>query len=182
MTEIPTGIKVLIVINSLLSIIIGFYLIFSPGFIVWLVCAAIFVYGVNLIVRYFAMKDNRSGWDIVIGIISVLLGLFLLFGSPEARIMEMLVIEMIIAFWIFVAGIGKVINGFGLPNKDAEKNIWAILGGIVLILCGILLVARPMLGAAGLVLGFAVFVGISLIFSGITELVYVLSGKGKLYT
>ena len=180
MIEIPTGIKVVIVINALLLIVTGFFLIFTPGIIVWVVCAAIFFHGIQLILRYFAIKDRRNGWDIVTGIISVLLGFFLLFSSPETRILEVLLIEVIIAFWIFVAGIGKVIDGFGFMVKGAGKNIWGILGGIVLILCGIVLVARPVLGAAGLVIGFAVFVGVSLIFAGITELIFMLSGKSWL--
>ena len=170
MNNMSGGMKVIAVINSLLLVAVGFYLLFRPVFVVWLMSTLVLVHGIKLIISYFTMKDLRSGWGLFTGILSVLLGIVMLFSGPETRVMGVLMVEIVVAIWAIFAGIERIIENFSFKKKGAGKSIWGVIGGIMLFLFGIFLFMRPVFGAASLVFAFAIFVGISLIFAGFSSL------------
>ena len=170
LNKISGGIKALVVINSLLAIFIGICLIFRQEFFVNLIFAVILVHGIEIVIRYITVKEARNNFDLCIGILSVLLGSFLLFSSPGAKIIEVFIFEIIFSIWILFAGIGKVIDSFNF-KKEEKKNIWGIIGGILMALCGLLFIAKPILGAISLIFVFSIFAGVSLIITGITGIV-----------
>jgi len=175
--EPSRGMKIFDVITSVLMIAIGIYLVITPRFIVLLFSAAVFVYGVQLIIRYFSMKEKRSGWDIISGIINLLFGAIMLFGAPEARIMGVLAMEIFIAVWALFVGFSQIFGSFGLKKQDVKNWYWTLVRGIVTVICGFIFLSMPALAAMGLVFTIGVFTGAMFIISGITGLAGALSGK-----
>jgi uncharacterized membrane protein HdeD (DUF308 family) len=175
--ELSGGMKVLAAIFAVLTVIIGIFLLIFPGLIVWMFSAAVFIYGIQLIIRYITMKDMRSGWDIISGIINILFGAIMLFGSAETMIMGIITIEIFIAVWVLFAGISHLFGSFELKKLGAKKWGWTLAGGILMIICGIAFLCMPAASAVGLIFTIGIFTGVSFIIGGITELVKALSGK-----
>ena len=176
-TETSGGMKVLDVISSLLMTGIGIYLIITPRFVVLLFSAAVLIYGIQLIIKYFSMKDKRSGWDIIAGIINLMFGALMLFGAPETRIIGVLTMEMFIAVWAMFAGFSHIFGSFGSKKQGVKNWYWVLIRGILTVIFGIVVFAMPILSAMGLVFTIGVFTGAMFILSGITGLAGALSGK-----
>jgi uncharacterized membrane protein HdeD (DUF308 family) len=170
------GMKVLSIITAILMIIIGGSLFFAPRLIVWMFSAAVFVHGIQLIIRYFSMKENRRGWDIISGVISILFGASMLF-SPSGLIFGVLAMEIFFAIWILFAGISFIGNSFVLKKEKAKSWIFQLLGGILMIICGIFCIVSPAISAIGLIFTIGIFAGVSFIISGFTILAAALSGN-----
>ncbi|MCL2008978.1 MAG: DUF308 domain-containing protein [Synergistaceae bacterium] len=175
--ELSDGMKVLNVVTSLLVIAIGVYLVFVPRLIVLLFSAAVFTYGIQLIIMYLSMKDKRSGWDIIAGITNLLFGAIMLFGSPEARIMGVLTMEVFIAVWALCIGFSHICGSFGLKRLGVKNWYWILVRGIFTVICGFVFLSMPIISAMGLVFVIGVYTGAMFILSGITGLMGVLSGK-----
>ena len=171
------GMRILGAVCAIIMILGGFWLLATPRYIVWVFSAAVLIYGVQLIVKYFSMKDKRSGWDIIAGIVNVLFGLFMLFGGPGAIVAGVMTMEFIAAFWAIFAGFSHIFSSFGLKKEGAKKWVWTLAGGILLVICGIAFLIWPVLSAIGLVFTLGVFAGVSFIISGFTSLAIALSGK-----
>ena len=176
-TEPSGGVKILEAISALIMIAIGIYLIITPRFIVWLFSAAVMIYGAQLIAGYFTMKDMRSGWDIIAGIINLLFGGMMLFGAPETRVMGVLTMEMFIAVWALFAGFSHIFGSFGSKKLGVKNWYWVLVRGVLTVIFGIVLFSIPILSAIGLVFTIGVFTGAMFILSGISGLAGTLSGK-----
>ena len=172
-----SGMKILDIITSLLTAGIGIYLVFSPRFVVLLFSAAVFVYGVQLIIKYFSMKEQRSGWDIISGIINLLFGAIMLFGTQEARIMGVLTMEMFFAVWALFVGFSQIFGSFNLKKQDVKNWYWTLVRGIITVICGFVFLSMPVMAAMGMVFTIGVFTGAMFIINGITGLAGALSGK-----
>ena len=175
--ELSGGMKVLTAIFAVLTALMGICLLIKPGLIVWIFSFALFFYGIQQIIRYCTMKDMRNGWDIISGIINVLFGMVMLFGSAEAVLMGLLTIEIFIAVWVLIAGATRILGSFELKKLGIKKWGWALAGGILMVICGITFLVMPASSAAGLIFTIGIFAGVSLIIAGITELAGILSGK-----
>ena len=171
------GAKILDAIASILMIGIGIYLVATPRFVVLLFSAAVFFYGIQLIVRYFSMKDSRSGWDIIAGIINLLFGAMMLFGTPETRIAGVLTMEIFIAVWALFVGFSQIFGGFGFKKQGVSNWYWTLIRGVITVICGFAFLSMPILSAMGLIFTIGVFAGATFIISGITGLAGALSGK-----
>ena len=177
-TEEPSGgMKILDAITSLLMIGIGIYLVLTPRFVVLLFSAAVFIYGIQLIIRYFSMKDRRLGWDIISGIINLLFGALMFFGTPETRIMGVVTMEIFIAVWALFTGFSHIFGSFGLKKQDVGNWYWTLIRGIITVICGIVFLAMPVISAMGLVFAIGIYAGAMFILSGITGLAGALSGR-----
>jgi len=172
------GMKALSIIMAILMILIGGSLIFIPGLVVWMFAAAVFLHGIQLIVRYISMKENRQGWDIVSGIVSILFGAMMLF-SPRGLVFGVLAMEIFFAIWILFAGISFIGNSFALKKEKAKSWIFQLIGGLLMIICGIFCILSPAVSAIGLIFTIGIFAGISFIISGFTILAGALSGNNS---
>ena len=176
-TEVSGGMKILDGIAALLMIVIGIYLIITPRLIVLMFSAAVFIYGIQLIIRYFAMKDGRNGWDIIVGIINLLFGAMMLFGDPETRIMGVLSMEMFIAVWALFTGFSQIFGSFAVKKLGVKNWYWVLVRGILTVICGVVFLSRPIISSMGLVFAIGVYVGAMFVLSGITGLAGALSGN-----
>ena len=171
------GMKILDSISAALMIIIGISLVLTPRLVVWMFFAAVYINGIQLIIRYFSMKEGRSGWDIIAGIINLIFGSMMLFGDPEARIMGVMTVETFIAVWALFAGFTHIFGSFGLRRLDVKNWYWVLIRGILTVVCGVMFLAIPMISAMGMVFAVGVYAGAMFILSGFTGLAGALSGN-----
>ena len=93
-------------------------LIRSPVFtsLSFFYAAVLFVNGVYEIVRYFYDKENRSGFMLFDGILSIIL-----LSSPLIAMVTL--IPYIFAFWVLFGGISRIFIGFQIRKHDKRKEI-----------------------------------------------------------
>ena len=93
-----------------------------------------------------AMERRRTGWDIGLGILLLLAGLFVLGNAVLATI-----VSVVFLGWIAIgSGVVSLVGAF---VRRASGVSWsAALGGAVLIVLGVVIVRDPLAGAAALTL------------------------------
>ena len=178
--ELSGGMKVLAAIAYILMILIGFYmfLIRDIRMLINLFSAAVLMFGVHLITRYAYMKDERSGWDLLNGLINIIFGLVMLFGSTETRVIGVIMIEIFIGVWALFSGFSHIFGSFKAKKEGSGSGWgWKLAGGILILVCGIGMLAMPLITAWTMVVMGTVFIGIALVFTGFGGLASALSGK-----
>jgi membrane protein HdeD len=92
------------------------------------------------------LERTRTGWDVVLGALLLLAGLFVLGNAVLATMVSVLFLG-----WIAIgAGVVTLVGAFA---RRATGVSWsAALGGAVLIVLGVFIVRDPLAGAAGLTL------------------------------
>ncbi|MGT2832931.1 DUF308 domain-containing protein [Streptococcus halotolerans] len=135
--------KLLTLIPSLFSLILGFYLFNKPlsaiASIGWLIALMIFVWGVQSLLTYFRSDSSqRTVWQLLQAIVTIIFG-FILLGSSAFSLSRLVI--TIIAYWILVVGILRLISSYQLRRSGFTKRTF--LSGWGLLLLGILLLASP---------------------------------------
>ncbi|MHC1557894.1 HdeD family acid-resistance protein [Actinomycetospora sp. C-140] len=92
------------------------------------------------------MERRRTGWDVVLGILLLLAGLFVLGNAVIATFLSVLLLG-----WIAIgSGVVTLVGAFF--RRESGVSWSAALGGAVLITLGVIIVRDPLAGAAGLTL------------------------------
>lgn len=92
------------------------------------------------------MERRRTGWDIGLGILLLLAGLFVLGNAVIATI-----VSVVFLGWIAIgSGIVSLVGAF--VRRESGVSWSAALGGAVLIVLGVVIVRNPLAGAAALTL------------------------------
>ncbi|MCS4488306.1 DUF308 domain-containing protein [Streptococcus sciuri] len=135
-----------------ISLLFGIYLFTSPlatvSTIGWILAVFIFIYGINGITTYFHHINNeRNVWMLIQSTFSVIFGLLLITGSTFARSS---IVIMILAYWMLVSGILRLITGYqlnraGFPKSDSNHYF---VSGILAIIFAIIFFSSPILSAA----------------------------------
>jgi uncharacterized membrane protein HdeD (DUF308 family) len=119
--------------------------------------------GIIMIVQSFQSKPVRGFWlNLIVGIFYVIAGLYILFNLGAA------ILALTLAFGIlFIAeGVFTIIMGF--TNRTGNSMSWlVVLNGIITLILGILVLNNWPFSALWLI---GLYVGISLLFSGISLL------------
>lgn len=173
--KLSGGMRLLAIITSVLMVVIGFYLFFNLRYVVVLFSAAVMVQGVSQILTYLGAKGARNGWDILSGIINILFGAILLFGSVGTRVMGVLTMEMFIALWTLFAGFSHIFQSVGPKKEGGKSRFLTLLGGILLIICGIAFISMPLISSVMMVGIAGIYASVSFIISGVTGLAVALS-------
>ncbi len=136
------------IVSALCYIIIGLFLVWKSEatieVISYILGGFIIALSVCAFVRYWKMKEERMyRFDIVYGIICLLVGLALIF-NPHALAS---VIPLIIGIWITISSAFKV--QFALQLKSYKSKMWLgnLIAGVILLLCGLILIFNPFAGA-----------------------------------
>ena len=120
------------------------------------------VYGVIVVVGYFSTpKELRfTGFVLVDGILTVLLGILALIASASAAML--VIIPVALGIWMIAKGAAGIGAALTAKNAGAERWWTGLLFGIICIVAGILAFCFP--GGADIVV--MIIVGVHLISSG----------------
>lgn len=166
----------LVVLEGLISVIIGLFLLFSPVAttitLVQILGIFWFLGGVISIISLLIDREDM-GWKLLSGVIGILIGI-VVFVYPYSPF-------VILSLFVIILGILSIVYG-------AIRLVWALKGGgigvailgILTIFLGILLLANPLAGAVVL----PWIYGISLVIGGIIALIggfRMKSGKNNPY-
>lgn len=171
--------KALGAVAAALMLILGILMIIFPWNIITMLTIALLVQGIQRIVKYFAVKEERTGWNLFGGAAHIIFAAAMLFGGPEMRLIGIMTLEMFFAIWVLFAGVMYIAGGFSLKKAGAKAWGWTVVGGVLMILFGILFFAAPVQYAIGLTFTLGIFAGVSLIMGGITGLAEALSSNGN---
>jgi len=106
------------------------------------------------------MERRRTGWDVVLGILLLLAGLFVLGNAVVATFLSVLFLG-----WLAI-GSGVVAVAGAFFRRESGVSWSAALGGAVLIVLGVIMVRDPLAGAAG----FTLLAGALFLAVGLTRL------------
>lgn len=156
-----------IIALSIVLIILGMMAIFMPviasAFFTAVIGWLTLVSGIVMIVQSFVAKPVRGFWlSLVVGIFYVIAGIYIIANLATA------VVALTLAFGIlFIAeGVYTIIMAF--TNKAGRKMSWlVVLNGVITLILGIMVLNRLPFSALWLI---GLYVGISLLFSGISLL------------
>ena len=137
---------------GVISLLIGFYLFASPlatiSTIGWILALFVFISGINGIVTYFhQINSERNIWMLIQSTLSIIFGFLLITSSTFARSS---VVITILAYWVLVSGILRLITGYQLGRADfpkSDSNRY-LIGGVIAIIFAIILFSSPILSAA----------------------------------
>lgn len=165
--------KVITVILGVLLVIGGIYCIFSPvatySAMGWLIGLSMLAEGVANVITWNSRRKLgvADGWSLAGGIISIILGVFML-GSYAMQAAVDVFIAYLIAFWLVVAGIVRIVTALNMRKStdQALANGWAIqlVLGVLIIILGIL----NMLNPVSVMIGIGMMMGVSIVFVGVT--------------
>jgi uncharacterized membrane protein HdeD (DUF308 family) len=129
--------------------------------------------GIVMVVQSFRSKPVKGFWlNLIIGIAYAIAGLYILTNVGKA----MLVLTLAFGILFIVEGIFTIVMGF--TNRSGRSMSWlVVLNGIITLILGILVLNSWPLSALWLI---GLYVGISLLLSGISLLAAALAVKKEL--
>jgi len=175
--KISVGNRVLLGISSLITLIVGMMLFFTPGLIFIIFSVGVFSYGLFSIIKYFSVKEERNTWALINAIVCILFGIVMFTGDAENRIFGFIMIEIYVGVWALIAGFSNIIGSVGRKKREGKSGVWTMITGVLLILCGIGMLVYPLLGLVALAGTTAIFVSLSFLFSGISGIIIALKGS-----
>ncbi|WP_099223821.1 HdeD family acid-resistance protein [Listeria costaricensis] len=151
--------RVLLLIAGILMIIMGIWLLFNP--VATLLASNVFfaivllVSGIFHTVSYFSDKklQHVSGWVLAEGILSILLGVFMLFNEIAGAA----TLVMLFAMWVLFAGIMRIISSMSAKNNNVSGWGWLLALGIIGVVLGFIAMFDPVVSVIGIVIVMATF-------------------------
>jgi uncharacterized membrane protein HdeD (DUF308 family) len=157
----------LLLANGILAIIAGILILSIP----WTIRSLEIFFGAYLIVRgvlqaFSPPRAGRSqGWNIAIGILSLLVGIAII-SIPSFALLSLLTLALFIGIWLIVSGVFETVAS--ISNRASVDYWWlGAIGGVLSVILGFFALYRPLLTLAALVL----VVGIWAIVTGIMEII-----------
>ena len=154
-------------IMGFFTIIFGILAIMSPWIagqsVMWLIGVLVIAGGLTRM--FWALKAGSLGKGVLvflIGVLTLLAGVAVI-SHP---VMTSAILTMILAAYFFVDGFTEIIAAFTLPGGQGGKG-WLIFDGVVTVLLGAMLFSSFPIGGT---LAIGVFLGIKLLFVGMTML------------
>lgn len=142
--------KTLTIISGILLAVAGVAMLFSPGMalfsIGWLVGVLLLVYGISLIANYAVLHKLglMDGGDLFLGIVTAVLGVFLLFNQPARFLTEMMIVYML-GIWMVVGGILRIVRSIRMRSVPGSMWGWTLALGILMIVLGVIAFAHPVI-------------------------------------
>jgi uncharacterized membrane protein HdeD (DUF308 family) len=163
-----------VIVLSIVLIVLGILSIVSPviasAFFTSMMGWIALISGVVMVVQSFRSKPVRGFWlNLIVGLFYAIAGLYILFNLGQA------ILALTFAFGVLfiVEGIFTIIMGF--TNRAGRTMSWlVVLNGIVTLILGIMVLNRWPFSALWLI---GLYVGISLLFSGVSLLAAALAAR-----
>lgn len=150
MTESPAW--SLILIQGLLTLLMGWFLVFRPVSSVLVLVQILGLYwvvsGIISIARAFMSGDKKSGWGwtVMSGVIGVIAGMIVLNNQLFAAILTPTVLLYLIALSFFFDGVIKMIWGkLSIDQTGYERSWGSFVAGLFYALLGLALISMPLL-------------------------------------
>ena len=150
-------------IGGILILVLGIWMLFTPfvdfiGAAIY-ISIAMLIAGIAEIATFCsAGKGNRSGWLLANGILSAVLGLWLVFG--RGMLVMVTVLPYMFAFWFMFLSISRLFESF--KEKENGYKFWllSLLFGIFGTILGASLIFHPLLSAliAGYLVAFIIII------------------------
>ncbi len=110
------------------------------------ICIALIVSGVGKIIIYFASgKTAHSGWVLADGIISFLLGLWVVISGNISILTAIL--PYVFAVWLLASSVVRLVGSFVAKDIGLGGWIWILITSLLGIVAGFILMFSPMLSA-----------------------------------
>ncbi|MGF1519034.1 MAG: HdeD family acid-resistance protein [Nodosilinea sp.] len=166
-----------VIFLSIALIVLGVLAIISPviasAFFTAMMGWIALVSGIVMVVQSFRSHPVRGFWlNLIIGIFYAIAGLYILFNLGAA----LLALTLAFGILFVVEGIFTIVMGF--TQKVGRSMSWlVVLNGMVTLILGIMVLNRWPISALWLI---GLYVGISLLFSGISLLAAALAARKTL--
>ena len=137
-------------ISGIIFLIVGIYIITRPLFIAYTIniifCVMLLIEGISQISAYLSEKrEGRSNWRLVEGIISIIIGIYLVIGYPLGLPITIIVA---IGIWLFFIGISKLLMGMRVVKFEKNIGQRLIVIAVIQIIFGIIVILNPLLIAS----------------------------------
>ena len=137
--------KWLLLIAGIFAVLTGFNMIAYPAVslasMTFLFALVFVVQGISEIVQYFK-SEEKHGWNLFGGIVTLILALTLFSGS----FIDMVTfVPFIISFWALTNGITKTIVGFKVRKTDKSVGNPLVWMGILGIVAGLIMMGHPLM-------------------------------------
>jgi hypothetical protein len=155
-------------ISGIIFLIVGIYIIKRPLFIAYTIniifCVMLLIEGISQISAYLSEKrEGRSNWRLVEGIISIIIGIYLVIGYPLGLPITIIVA---IGIWLFFIGISKLLMGMRVVKFEKNIGQRLIVISVIQIIFGIIVILNPLLIASYI----SLIIAISLIVQAIVAI------------
>lgn len=156
------------IIMAIVFIVAGIILVAWPDVTTKIVCygigGAISIYGLLHLIAYFT-KYKTVGYfqlDLLIGLLAAGVGLFMLFKSDVV----ISILPVILGITLFIESIIKLQRAMELKKAGYEGWRWILIIAGITVLLAVLLFFNPFEATSAM----AIFIGICMIYNGISEL------------
>ena len=155
-------------ISGIIFLIVGIYIIKRPLFIAYTIniifCVMLLIEGISQISAYLSEKrEGRSNWRLVEGIISIIIGIYLVIGYPLGLPITIIVA---IGIWLFFIGKSKLLMGMRVVKFEKNIGQRLIVIAVIQIIFGIIVILNPLLIASYI----SLIIAISLIVQAIVAI------------
>ena len=142
--------KWLLLITGILVTVLGISMLFTPFAnivsLAILIGIIMLLSGISELLSFFVIdREYRSGWILASGAISLLFGVWLLFGNGLPALATM--IPFVFAGWVIAGGVTRAIGAFSLKSAGVKNWGWMLVFGILNALMGVILMYSPWLSA-----------------------------------
>jgi uncharacterized membrane protein HdeD (DUF308 family) len=160
-----------LVVRGALAVLFGVLALAWPHItvvvLIALFAAFAFLDGISSIIS--AAQRRDFGWTFIGGILSVILGVMAVLWPVSAGF----ALVLLIGAWALVRGVFDIAAAFAMRHELASGFEWMlVISGIVSIIFGLFVLLFPLAGAfaiVGVVAGFAIFLGVTLIAAGLRQ-------------
>lgn len=130
------------------------------------ICIIVIIYGIFLIAAYGSFpKEFRSGWMLVMGILSIVLGIWMLSSGGIEALSETL--PYVFAIWLLVSSLSLIASSIELKDAKVSGWVWQLILGIIGVVLGFILMFDPITSALTLSFTLAYI----FLFKGISDIV-----------
>lgn len=157
-------------VSGILFLLVGFSMFSTPAenlvALSLILCVTPIVNGILAIIGYFSTsKIYRSTLQIVYGILTILLGIWLLSSGGVIAVITML--PFIFALWVIVSSVITAVESIELKQWGVKDWVVSLILGIIGFLLGLAMIFDPIRSAITLSLSLAIM----LVYRGIVDIV-----------
>lgn len=136
--------------SGILITILGIFMLLMPlqnlMFLVIFIGIVVLISGISEVISFFGeIKENRSGWALASGIVTIVFGAWVIFGRGSSFILGIL--PYVFAVWVIASSIMRIISSRFLKVKGHTYSVWLMVFGILGIAFGVFTLFAPMISS-----------------------------------